>query len=1424
MERKSFFARLSGDSTATFVGFALLCAIFLAGVWLTHRNTHRLADANGEVEHTRRVDLGLERLLSTLKDAETAQRGFVITGNPVFLEPYDAAIERVWTEFDELKRLTADNAAQQDRLDAIRLRVEAKLAELKMTIELRRTDADAAAAAVASRRGMVEMDAVRKSVAEMQAEESRLLAERTGRADATLRLSNVIAWLAGVLGLLMILAVFALVRRNDRLRVRAADVVAEQKERLRTTLASIGDGVISTDRDGSITYLNAVAEELTGWSNADAAGVPLTRVFHIVNESTRQPVENPALRALKEGVIVGLANHTVLIAKDGTERPIEDSASPIRCADGEIVGCVLIFRDVSERKREEIARAERTRLISLRADIASAISAPGGAPAALQFCCEALVRHLDAAFARIWTLDDVGAVLELQASAGLYTHLDGPHGRVPVGEFKIGRIAASRKPHLSNNVPDNPEVGDRAWAAREGMVAFAGYPLVVEDRVVGVVALFARRPLTEGILTELAPLAEGIAQYLDRRRLDELFRDQAERLRTTLASIGDGVISTDRDGLITYLNAVAEQLTGWSNAVAAGVPLTRVFHIVNESTRQPVENPALRALKEGVIVGLANHTVLIAKDGTEWPIEDSAGSIRSREGEIVGCVLVFRDVSEKKRAEAQIARGLAASERQRRLYETILNSTPDLVYVLDLNHRFTYANRALLALWGRTRDDAVGKNCLELGYEPWHAAMHDREIDAVVATKRPIRGEVPFVGVGGRRVYDYLFVPVINADGEVEAITGTTRDITERKCADEERLRLVAIIEYSADFIGSFNTAGQQLFLNRAGRELIGLSPDRDIRETAIPDYFVPAQRRFVDDVAIPSAMADGRWSGELTFRHFVTGEPIPVLYDLFRIDDSLTGQAIHFATIARDISEAKRVERLLKASEEQFRTMADNIPQLAWMARPDGHIYWYNRRWYEYSGASLETQEGWGWKSLHHPDKLEEVTARWNASLASGEPFDMVFPLKRHDGEFRPFLTRVMSVKDEAGRVMHWFGTNTDITEQRELELQLRQLAAELSEADRRKDEFLATLAHELRNPLAPIRNGLLILQWAGLAPDVEALRAMMERQLEQMVHIVDDLLDVSRVSQGKLLLRLERIDLATAMTGAVETARPTIDAAEHTLAVELPADPIYLDADATRLGQVFSNLLINAAKYSEPGSQIRLSAAREGTGGVAVRVRDSGVGIPTEMLPEIFGMFTQVERTLEKSQGGLGIGLTLVKRLVEMHGGTVEARSDGPGLGSEFIVRLPMAPGPPVLESAPPTVGVNSASARLRILVADDNEDAAATLAMILEILGHDVRTANDGAAAVTAAAAFRPEVVLLDIGMPKLNGYEACVRIRAEPWATAITFIALTGWGQAEDRRRSCEAGFDHHLVKPVDPAALVKLLAGIPKRSCGVATHF
>jgi signal transduction histidine kinase/ActR/RegA family two-component response regulator len=371
-------------------------------------------------------------------------------------------------------------------------------------------------------------------------------------------------------------------------------------------------------------------------------------------------------------------------------------------------------------------------------------------------------------------------------------------------------------------------------------------------------------------------------------------------------------------------------------------------------------------------------------------------------------------------------------------------------------------------------------------------------------------------------------------------------------------------------------------------------------------------------------------------------------------------------------------------------------------------------------------------------------------------------------------------------------------------------QLYREAREADRRKEEFLAMLAHELRNPLAPIRNALEILR----LPDTNAAtavwaREMMVRQVQHLVRLVDDLLDLARILRGKIELHKERVGLATVVSRAIETSQPVIDAQRHHLNVSLPAEPLILDADPVRLAQVIGNLLTNAAKYTEPGGRIDLTARLEGDE-IVVRARDTGIGIAAEMLPKIFDMFVQVHPASARTHGGLGIGLTLVKSLVELHGGRVEAHSEGPGQGSEFVVRLRAAQSgssPSERPSGGPTrAGIPSR----RVLVVDDHADAANTLAQLLRIAGHDVQVAHDGPAALAAAVSRRPDVVFLDIGMPGMDGYEVARRMRREPALEGVLLAALTGWGQEEDRRRTREAGFDYHLVKPGEPDALNAIL--------------
>ena len=499
-----------------------------------------------------------------------------------------------------------------------------------------------------------------------------------------------------------------------------------------------------------------------------------------------------------------------------------------------------------------------------------------------------------------------------------------------------------------------------------------------------------------------------------------------------------------------------------------------------------------------------------------------------------------------------------------------------------------------------------------------------------------------------------------------------------------------------------------------------------------------------------------------------------------------------------------------LRESEERFRLMADNAPMMVGVTEPDGNCTFLSKSWYEFTGTTPKQALGWGWLDCVHPDDRAVARADFEAASERHAPCDLEFRVRRRDGEFRWALAALAPRFSAEGRFMGHIGSAIDITDRKHFEDILR-------EADRRKDEFLATLAHELRNPLAPLRNGLHILRLANDDREiVTQTREMMDRQLQQMIRLIDDLLDVSRISRGKIELRREVIDLKIAVLNAAETSRPLIEQAGHELKIELQPEPVLVYGDDTRLSQVFSNLLNNAAKFTRPGGKIQLGVERDQEQ-VVISVTDNGIGIPTHFLNSIFEMFMQVDQTLEKIQGGLGVGLTIVKRLVEMHDGTVEVRSAGSEQGSIFIIRLPIA-GPQPGEHPLTTTDEKSTTAdnRPRVLVVDDNKDSAQTLAMMLKIMGNDIRTAHDGLEAVEKAQEYLPNVILLDLGMPKLNGYDVCRRIREQSWGSSMVIIALTGWGQAEDRQRTKEAGFDHHLVKPVDVAKLKELLDEAAKR--------
>jgi PAS domain S-box-containing protein len=501
--------------------------------------------------------------------------------------------------------------------------------------------------------------------------------------------------------------------------------------------------------------------------------------------------------------------------------------------------------------------------------------------------------------------------------------------------------------------------------------------------------------------------------------------------------------------------------------------------------------------------------------------------------------------------------------------------------------------------------------------------------------------------------------------------------------------------------------------------------------------------------------------------------------------------------SLEAEIAHRKEVTANLEKRERELADFFENATEGLHKVGPDGTILWANRAEYELLGYPVEEYIGRSISDFH-PDA--DVIADILARLRRGESLEN-FParLRCKDGSIRHVLIN-SSVCFEDGKFAYTRCFTRDITRRWNAE-------QELKNADRLKDEFLATLSHELRNPLAPIKNALETLRIIGTQDETaEELRQIMQRQVDSMTRLIDDLLDVSRITRDKIELRKERIDLADVIQSAIETSRPGIDAAGHELTVVLPDDKIVVDADPIRLTQVFSNLLNNSAKYTESGGQIQIEAARDGHEAV-ISVRDNGIGISCEALAYVFDMFRQVDRSLERAKGGLGIGLTVVRRLVELHGGSVNALSEGAGKGSEFVVRLPICGGD---RASQPPAKAFEAVPRKRILVVDDNTDSGGTLARLLQLKGHEVRTASDGLEAVRIAETDCPDVILMDVGMPRMNGYEATRRIRQAAWGQDIFVVALTGWGQPDDLKASTEAGCSAHLVKPVNIAVLERLL--------------
>ena len=676
-------------------------------------------------------------------------------------------------------------------------------------------------------------------------------------------------------------------------------------------------------------------------------------------------------------------------------------------------------------------------------------------------------------------------------------------------------------------------------------------------------------------------------------------------------------------------------------------------------------------------------------------------------------------------------------------------------------------------------------------------AMMSREQPRNVHSNRNLRkdGEVVWCVWHNSTLYDN--------QGRMQSILSLVHDVTAERTAQEVRMRAEAVLrESESRYRSLFENAQDAIFLTLPDGRVLAANPAACAMFGRSNEELCQGGRDAIfgaDDPELDAAVEERSRAGQLrTELTCLRRDGTP-----FRAEVSsvvLPGETPRSFVMLRDISQRKRAEEALRESEERFRYLADAMPQLVWTAGPDGQMDYVNRRVSAFSGIRLEDGM-WSWETAVHQEDRPGTLDAWTEAVRTGETYHIEHRLRGADGSYGWFLSRAIPQRDAVGRIVKWYGTSTDIQELKEAE-------AALADAGEAKDQFLAMLAHELRNPLGAISNAaaLIAIQAEGrkeLHKPVEILN----RQVRHTARLVDDLLDVSRITYGKFELRKELVDLLTVLHRAVETVRPQMEMRRHAFAVDLPAGAIWLEADPVRLEQVAGNLLTNAAKYTNPGGSIALSLTVEGET-AEIRVQDNGTGIRPEMLPCIFDLFAQEDRSLDRCNGGLGIGLTMVNNLVEMHGGSVEAASQGAGCGSTFTVRLPIMVSAAEIAESP--VAVPQTQSR-KILVVDDIVDGAQAIADLLEAFGHQVVIAHDGPTAIEAAHQFRPDTILLDIGLPGMDGYEVARCLRASESLAGTRLVAMTGYGQEKDRRRSEEAGFDHHLVKPVDLDLLQKLLA-------------
>ncbi|HZZ28807.1 MAG TPA: PAS domain S-box protein [Pirellulales bacterium] len=741
-------------------------------------------------------------------------------------------------------------------------------------------------------------------------------------------------------------------------------------------------------------------------------------------------------------------------------------------------------------------------------------------------------------------------------------------------------------------------------------------------------------------------------------------------------------------------------------------------------------------------------------------------------------------------------------------FREILDRFPAGAYICDANGLITYFNAQAVELWGRQPklNDPVDRFCgsFKLFLADGTPVPHDQCWMALglQTGKAYIRQEIIIERPDGFRSTVLAHVsPLHDASGKLTGALNVLIDITEQAHGTTAQALLAAIVKSSDDAIISKTLEGRILSWNAGAERIFGYSAKEAIGQPIT--LIIPPERQHEETAIIEKIGRGERIDHFETVRIAKNGRRLDISLAISSVRDR-SGHIVGASKVARDITERKLVEAALRESEQRFANFMQYLPGLAWIKDSNGRYVFVNDAAEKAFGRTKAELLGKSDRDIFPPEIAAQFCENDHRALSAGAGVETVEALQQVDGVHHSIVSK-FPIPAADGKPTMVGGMAIDITQRVKAEQALRDL-------DSRKDEFLATLAHELRNPLAPISNSLHILRMSGeLSPTTERVCGIMERQVNHLVRLVDDLLEVSRITRNKIELRKESVELAAILRSAIETSMPLLDAAGHQLAISVPTEPILLQADPLRLAQVVANLLNNAAKYTPHGGQVWINGRQEGQLAV-VSVRDNGLGIAPDMLSKVFNMFAQGEQTLDRAHGGLGIGLTLAKNLVQLHDGKIEAFSAGLGKGSEFVVRLPLAQAAPLSPvQVTPALGDKAATPPRRIMIVDDTRDSVFVLGKLLEKLGHRVSINHDAATALQNARRERPDMIISDIAMPKMDGYEFARRVRQEPDLVGVVLVALSGYGQESHRKRAKEAGFNYHLIKPISLEDLEKVIS-------------